>query len=138
MTEGSIVLASMAQADGNIKPRPAVVLRHWHRRGDLLLCGISTQLSQEVSGFDETITSADADFAVSGLKSDSLIRLGFLANLPRSAVKGEIGAVSTVRHARLLTKLSGYLTAALVKDEGANHDGASALDPDLTDIDAGS
>jgi len=56
--------------------------------GDFLVCGVSTrtQLHQRVAGFDEAIASDDKEFAASGLKVASLIRLGFLAVLPDSAL----------------------------------------------------
>lgn len=76
---------------------------------DVLLCGVSTQLYQEVSGFDEVIQPSDPDYAQSGLHSASLIRLGFLAVLPRSEIIGSIGAISPERHKRLLKKLADYL-----------------------------
>lgn len=76
---------------------------------DLLVCGVSTQLHQAVTGFDEVIRAADSDFAASGLRSDSLIRLGFLQVVPRRTVAGTIGAISTERHKRLLKTLSDYL-----------------------------
>jgi hypothetical protein len=37
--------------------------------GDLLVCGISTQLRQTVADFDEIIEPSDADFKSSGLKA---------------------------------------------------------------------
>jgi len=49
---------------------------------DLLVCGVSTQVHDEVRGFDELVSFSDADFSSSGLKSESLVRLGFLAMLP--------------------------------------------------------
>jgi len=55
---------------------------------DVLVCGISTQLQQAVPELDETITPFDPDFGGSGLKAASLIRLGYLAILPRSRSKG--------------------------------------------------
>jgi mRNA interferase MazF len=79
--------------------------------GDLLVCGVSTQLHQEVVRFDEPITPEDSDFSASGLKAPSLIRLGFLAVLPTSSFIGAIGAVSTERHRRLLARLCRHLTA---------------------------
>jgi mRNA interferase MazF len=48
-------------------------------------------------------------FRTSGLKAASLIRLGYLAVLPRSEFKGRIGSVSAARRNRLLTKLSDFL-----------------------------
>ncbi len=49
---------------------------------DALVCGTSTELRQEVVGFDEMIIRQDEDFVGSGLVADSLIRLGFLAVIP--------------------------------------------------------
>lgn len=66
MKEGDIVLTPLPQADGQVKNRPAIVLRTMPPHGDLLVCGISTQLHQEVVGFDETIKPGDLDFASSG------------------------------------------------------------------------
>jgi mRNA interferase MazF len=109
MKEGDVVLANIPQADAVIKLRPAIVLREMPVYRDLLLCGISTQLHQEVENFDEVIKSEDNDFSSSGLVAASLIRLGFLAVLPRSNINGVIGAISTERHKRLLNRLSDYL-----------------------------
>jgi mRNA interferase MazF len=78
---------------------------------DFLVCGVSRQLHQQIRGFDEIISVQDPDFGASGLQNESLIRLGFLALVPRQRVLGSIGAVSDSRHRRLLERLSGYLTA---------------------------
>ncbi len=109
MKKGNVVLTAIRQADGEIKKRPAVVLRVMPRYRDLLVCGISSQLHQHVKGFDEIVSRADADFASSGLLSDSLIRLGFLSSMPRKDIEGSIGAISPKRHKRLLKTLSDYL-----------------------------
>ena len=109
MKEGDVVLTPIPQADGMIKNRPAIVLREMPPYRDLLVCGISTQLTQEVKAFDDLILPADPDFSSSGLKSASLIRLGFLAMLPRNQIIGSIGSVSTLRHKKLLKTLSDYL-----------------------------
>ena len=106
MREGDVVLTPLPQADGQVKNRPAVVLRVMPSHGDLLVCGVSTPIHQEVGGFDELIKPADADFATSGLKSASLIRLGFLAVLPVASFIGCIGAISNDRHRRRLENLS--------------------------------
>jgi len=109
MKEGSVVIAVLPQADGDVKPRPAVVLRELPGYGDLLLCGISTRLHQMVKGFDEVIARSDVDFGKTGLNSDSLIRLGHLFALPKKLIEGEIGLIATKRHKRLLKTLSSYL-----------------------------
>ena len=112
MKEGDVVITPVPQADGELKDRPTIFLREMPPYRDLLVCGVSTQLHQHVGNFDETISSADEDFKSSGLRSTSLIRLGFLAVLPRHSVLGTIGSISTERHKRLLRKLSDYLTYA--------------------------
>ncbi|MGA3178786.1 MAG: type II toxin-antitoxin system PemK/MazF family toxin [Verrucomicrobiota bacterium] len=115
MKEGDIILALLPQTDGPGKYRPAVVRRRMPGFGDLLVCGISTQLRQEVADFDEKIEPSHADFKGSGLKAPSLIRLGFLAVLPASHFLGTIGSISGQRHQRLLSRLSEYLQP---KDKG--------------------
>jgi mRNA interferase MazF len=112
MREGDVVLTPILQADGIVKNRPAVVLREMPPFRDFLVCGVSTQLHQRVRGFDEIVSTTDADFSRSGLKSESLIRLGFLAVLTRSVVLGSLGSISPERHRRLLKALSDYLVGA--------------------------
>jgi mRNA interferase MazF len=109
MREGDIVLKPFRQADGRTKNRPAIVLRIMPPFGDLLVCGISRQLRHQVADFDEVIAKTDADFGPSGLLDTSLIRLGFLALLPASEFLGEIGAIATERHHRLLRRLANHL-----------------------------
>jgi len=109
MKEGDVILTPIPQADGSVKNRPAAVLREMPRYHDLLVCGVSTQLHQRVEGFDEIVSPGDPDFSSSGLLSESLIRLGFLAVLPRKSIAGSIGAISQERRKRLLTRLSDYL-----------------------------
>jgi mRNA interferase MazF len=109
MKEGDIILAPVPQADGIIKARPAIILREVPPYKDFLVCGVSTQLNQLVRGFDEIIGPDDTDYVLSGLKTKSLIRLGFLAVLPRSKIIGSIGSIAPDRHQRLLKTLSDYL-----------------------------
>jgi mRNA interferase MazF len=111
MKEGDIVLAPFPQADGQIKKRPAMVLRKVPPFDDLLVCGVSTQLHQCVAGFDELILSSDSDFKSSGLLQDSVIRLGYLLTLPRKDFIGSIGKISPERHRRLLKHLSEFLVS---------------------------
>ena len=113
MKEGDIVVAPLVQANGQIKNRPALILRVMPGFRDLLVCGFSSRLIQQVVGFDEVILPADADFALSGLTGASQVRLGFLTLLPRGKVAGAIGSVTADRHARLLRRLSGYLVEHL-------------------------
>ena len=109
MKEGDVILTPLPQADGRVKNRPAIFLREMPPFQDVLVYGVSTQLHQMAPDFDEVITRQDTDFATSGLIAESLIRLGFLAVLPRKNIVGSIGAIAPERHTRLLRKLSRYL-----------------------------
>src|SRR3712207_9125306 len=108
MREGDLVIITMPQADGAVKNRPAVVLREMPPFRDVLVCGVSTQLRQAAKDFDELISPIDADFASSGLREESLIRLGFLVVVPCNKIAGSIGSISSDRHKRLLQRLSEY------------------------------
>ena len=66
-------------------------------------------MHQAAKDFDEVISPSDADFGPSGLKGESLIRLGFLVVAPRSKVVGSIGSIASKRHKRLLQTLGDYL-----------------------------
>jgi mRNA interferase MazF len=116
MNEGEIVLTPIPQANGAMKNRPALLLRELPPFGDFLVCGVSTQVRHAVPDFDEIISYGDPDFAISGLLADSVIRLGFLAVLPRHRIMGSIGKIAVKRHARLLRSLSRHLEANLRED----------------------
>ncbi len=109
MKESDVVIVAMPQADGSVKNRPTIILREMPPFQDMLVCGVSSQLRQEVKDFDEIISPADSDFAASSLIGKSLIRLGFLTVVPQSQIVGVIGSISSIRHQRLLKKLSNYL-----------------------------
>jgi len=109
MKEGDVILVPLPQADGQRKPRPAIILRAFPPFGDLLVCGVSTQLQQEVPGFDELISRQDIDFPASGLHTDSLIRLGYLAEYAPAQIIGVIGVIAPERHRRLSAHLARFL-----------------------------
>jgi mRNA interferase MazF len=109
MNEGDVVITPLPQADGQLKNRPAIVLRKMPPFGDLLVCGVSSQTHLAVKDFDEVIEPQQPDFPTSGPKTASVIRLGFLATLPTRSFVGRIGAISAERHGRLLTRLSDHL-----------------------------
>ena len=119
MKEGDVILTPLPQTDGQVKNRPAIILRAMPPYGDFLVCGVSTQLHHEVAGFDDPIRPSDADFAASGLKAASLIRLGFLAVLPESSLLGAIGSIDQARHLRLLERLANHLRSAVAGTEAA-------------------
>ena len=80
-TAGQIAILRFPRTDlAAGKPRPVVLLsRLPGDYDDWLICMISTQLHQAVEGFDEIVSERDLDFALSGLKLSSVIRVGRLA-----------------------------------------------------------
>ena len=109
MKEGDVILVPLPQADGQRKPRPAILLRILPPFSDFLVCGVSSQLRQQVRGLDELILRTDKDFADSGLQVDSLIRVGFVAIYTERQIVGSVGEISSERHRRLLKQLAEFL-----------------------------
>ena len=109
MNAGEIRLSPLRQADGLIKTRPVLLLRSAPPFGDFIACGLSTQLQQEVKGFDEIIGPNDADYAAARLRQPSLIRLAFLGSVPVRDLHGKLGVISDPRLRRLLTRLADFL-----------------------------
>lgn len=106
MQEGDIAIAFIQQSDGSRKPRPVLLLRQMPGYGDFLVCGISTQLRQAVTGFDEVLTP-DAN---NQLRAASVVRLSNLIALSVSDIDRAIGYVPATLHATLLQRLATYLT----------------------------
>ena len=111
ITEGQIVLFRFPQTNQQIgKLRPALIIRKLPGRyNDWLICMISTQLDQEISGFDEMIAANDSDFAESGLKALSLIRISRLAVVNGDILLGTIGQIDNLRLIRIKQNLSQWL-----------------------------
>jgi mRNA interferase MazF len=110
VSPGDLVLIPLPQTAGAAKLRPALVLAALpgpYR--DLLVCGVSTQLSQAVTDWDELIQPGDADFPASGLRLASIIRLSFLHAVDPAAITGVIGRIDAPRLDRLLTRLADHL-----------------------------
>ena len=111
MKAGEIALAQLQQADGRMKARPVLILRQMPPFSDYLVCALSSKLHQECVGLDEIVASADDDFANSGLKVSSLIRLCMVATIPESAVLGRLGTISHDRLNRLRMRLARLIEA---------------------------
>ncbi len=79
------------------------------RYEDWLISMISSQLNQDIPGFDEIILPSDSDFSESGLKIASLIRIGRIAVVNSDILLGSIGQISDTRLQRIRQKLSDWL-----------------------------
>ena len=112
MKPGEIMLLRLPQPDLSPgKLRPVLVLAELPGPfEDCLVCGISSQLHQEMPNWDERLTPAAADFTTSGLKVPSVIRLNWLAAInPRTSI-GTLGSVAPDRLARLRQRLAVHLS----------------------------
>ena len=111
ITEGQIVLFRFPQADQQSgKLRPALVVRKlpgWH--DDWLICMISSQTHQSITGFDEIVQENDDDFGESGVKVTSVIRVGRLAVVSGEILIGAIGQISSERLSRVKKHLADWL-----------------------------
>jgi len=112
MTPGDVILATLPQADGQRKLRPALLLCQLPPFGDWLACGISSQIRHRVDGFDEMIGERDPDFLDSGLQSTSLVRLGFVGTLVAPDIAGTLGRVAAERLQRLRSNLAHHLVSS--------------------------
>ncbi|MBK9229981.1 MAG: type II toxin-antitoxin system PemK/MazF family toxin [Anaerolineae bacterium] len=109
---GQVVLFRFPQTNlTEAKPRPALLLgKIPGAYEDWLLCMISTQLHHYVPGFDEIARAGDADFASSGLKQESVIRVGRLAVVESNVLLGAIGQIAPNRLQRIKNHLADWLT----------------------------
>lgn len=109
---GQVVIFRFPQTDlEDGKMRPALLLGKLPGEyDDWLICMISSQTRQYISGFDEIIQESDNDFSESGLKVASVIRVGRLAVVSGEILLGAIGQISSDRLARIKSNLSSWLS----------------------------
>ncbi|GIV14663.1 MAG: hypothetical protein KatS3mg022_0098 [Armatimonadota bacterium] len=108
---GQVVLLRFPHADMEEgKLRPALLLcRVPGEFPDWLICMVSSQMRHYITGFDEIVRPEDDDFVLSGLKVESVIRIGRLAVVSEDILLGAIGEVSTQRLRRIKQRLSQWL-----------------------------
>jgi mRNA interferase MazF len=111
---GQIVLVPFPFTDlTGSKFRPVLLLRRAsHVFDDWLVCMISSQLRQAEPDLDEILTPEDSDFAGSGLKAASVLRLARLAVVDGNLLVGQIGEIEGGRLNRLRHKLATWLTGS--------------------------
>ncbi|HRQ87253.1 MAG TPA: type II toxin-antitoxin system PemK/MazF family toxin [Bacteroidia bacterium] len=111
LSEGEIVLARLPQADGGAKLRPVLLLRKLPGFGDYLVCGVSSQLHQGIPGFDLWLDENSAGYASTGLRTASVIRLGFLAVVPIDRMERRLGKLPPEGLKTLQETLGRYLVS---------------------------
>lgn len=106
---GDIVVAPLAQADGGAKPRPVLLLRELPGFGDYLACGISAQLHQAIKGFDLVLSPGSPEFVSAGLRTESVVRLGFVGVVPVRNMTRRLGRLSPNALALLQERLANHI-----------------------------
>jgi mRNA interferase MazF len=108
---GDVILIRFPQTDlAEGKLRPALLLGKLPREyNDWLICMISSQIRQHLTGFDELIQETDSDFAQSGIKTESVIRVGRLAVVEDEILLGEVGQISSERLKRIKRHLADWI-----------------------------
>lgn len=92
------------------KLRPALLIKALPQSyDDWLVCMISAQLQQHITGLDDIVDIAAADFAQTGLTKTSVIRVSRLAVVSQSIFLGKIGSVSPQRLSHITTSLAQWL-----------------------------
>ena len=109
MTPGDIVLVHMPTRKGTGKKRPALVLMVTEPFGDLVVCGISSQTRNEVPEFDIILNKQEEGFQQTGLKQDSLFRLGYITTVAKHFVPGKIGQLPEAIFSEVVKRIKGKL-----------------------------
>jgi mRNA interferase MazF len=108
---GDIVLFRFPQTDlADDKLHPALLLGKLPGEyDDWLTCMISSQTRHYLPNFDEIVHEGDSDFAQSGLKLESVIRVGRLAVIEGESLLGEVGKISNERLKRVKSHLADWI-----------------------------
>lgn len=72
---------------------------------------VSSQVQQAEAGLDEILTPADSDFANTGLKVPSVLRLSRLAVLDGALLLGSIGEISEGRLLKERQRLAEWVVS---------------------------
>lgn len=108
---GQIALVPFPFADlSGTKLRPVLMIRQASTRfDDWLVCMISSKLRQSDPLLDEVLQPGAADFAQSGLKVASVLRLSRLAVLDGALFAGCLGTISDQRLQEIRQRLAAWI-----------------------------
>lgn len=96
LRRGDVVIATFPFTDlSSSKRRPAVVLTINTNTNDVILAFISSVVPTRLAPFDIALSPSDAEFAQSGLKVPSVIRLNKLATVEQRLLTRRIGSLTT-------------------------------------------
>jgi mRNA interferase MazF len=105
--QGQVVLVPFPFADlTGQKMRPAVIVSAEPQGPELILAFITSVLTnRSPRGAEVELPRSDAEFPVTGLKADSLIRLDKLVTLSRGVMSRRLGTTSPATRAKIAMAL---------------------------------
>jgi mRNA interferase MazF len=113
LNKGDIVLVQFPFSDlSQNKLRPALVLAVNFNFDEITLCFISSQKVQSLSSEEFAIAVSDSEFAQTGLKTDSKVRVTKIITLERKLILRKIGNLGK----KQLEKLNRTLITAFNLD----------------------
>lgn len=108
MTQGTVILTPFPFTDlSGTKVRPALVVSSSARKGsDLIIAFISSVYNpSQLQPTDFPLIAGSSDFDLSGLKTNSILKLDKLATIDRKIIIGELGNLSTSTMKAVLDKI---------------------------------
>lgn len=97
LQRGDVVIATFPFTDlSGSKRRPALVLATTIPNSDIILAFTSSIIPTVAKFYELPLTLADADFAQTGLKVPSILRLDKLVTLDRPLITRRIGKLSMI------------------------------------------
>ncbi len=95
MTKGTFVLTPFPFTDlTTTKRRPALIVSPNAHEADVIVAFISSRLYEPINATDFLIDVQDSDFADTGLKVTSIVKLSKLVTVEKSILLGELGSAS--------------------------------------------
>jgi mRNA interferase MazF len=123
MKRGTFVLTPFPFSDlTTTKRRPAVIVSSTDEN-EVIVAFITSQSKKATRPTDLIVETSHPDFATTGLKKDSAIRLRKLCTIEKSIIYGEIGEASQ----NLMREINLKLRIALQLDETSENGKAPAL-----------
>ena len=104
--KGKIVLIPFPFTDlSNSKIRPAVIVSNFLRGDDVVVSFISSLKTKRLQKTDLVIKNNDKNFPQTGLKTNSVVKVGKIATLDKKTILGEIGKLDLDTQKKIDSKI---------------------------------
>lgn len=80
----------------SVKVRPSVIVSDINNGDDVVVAFISSQNTKGIQKTDILIKSSSKFFKETGLKTDSVVKIGKMATLDKKIILGEIGKIDSI------------------------------------------